>query len=174
MKQSCDVPKTDCLDVCNLITGITREPWDEVPITLLAYAGYYRRQDSNVLNNSKHTSYNYYNTIFFFYIVYGIFNKAVNRKVIVDNVLVASFTTTGHQKQMFLKINNSSRGHEAIMWWPQILNVLLQTQNQIFARSGHFSHILSHLLILWLAQSLLTVRAWSRRSPVYYHTSTLA
>ena len=45
MKQSRDVPKTDCLDVCDLIPGMTREPWDEVPITLLAYAGYYGRQD---------------------------------------------------------------------------------------------------------------------------------
>ena len=45
MKKSCDVPKADCLDVCHLIPGMTGEPWDEVPITLLAYAGYYGRQD---------------------------------------------------------------------------------------------------------------------------------
>ena len=45
IQESNDIPKTDCLDVCHLIPGITREPWDEIPITLLAYAGYYGRQD---------------------------------------------------------------------------------------------------------------------------------
>ena len=67
MKQSCDVPKTDCLDVCDLITGITREPWDALPITLLAYAGYYGRQDSNAPKHSKHIPYytQYFSFIFF-------------------------------------------------------------------------------------------------------------
>ena len=44
MQESIDVPKT-CLDVCDLIPGMTGKPWDKVPITLLAYAGYYGRQD---------------------------------------------------------------------------------------------------------------------------------
>ena len=44
MQESSDIP-IPILDVCHLIPGITREPWDEVPITLLAFAGYYGRQD---------------------------------------------------------------------------------------------------------------------------------
>ena len=45
MQELSDISKTDYLDVCHLIHGVTREPSDEIPITLLAYAGYYGRQN---------------------------------------------------------------------------------------------------------------------------------
>ena len=44
MKQLSDVPENDRLDVCDMIPGITKKTWDKTPITLLAYAGYYKRE----------------------------------------------------------------------------------------------------------------------------------
>ena len=45
MKDSTDVPVSECLDVCLLVPGLSQNAWDEVLMTLLAFAGYHMRKN---------------------------------------------------------------------------------------------------------------------------------